>query len=289
MHWKTWAKSRVVMAPGPRNETIEELDVGSRLSRLSRCHVLITVPVHNEEKFLSCSLRELSRALSGSTLDYTLAVAEDGSEDGTKQTLERLRSEFPGLVVRTETRRLGRGKALRDLWTEMEADIYAFIDADLSSSPEFLIQAIRKVADGVPIAIGSRYVLGARVNRPPLRSLASRFYNRLVREMFSETIQDHQCGLKVFSKSALQSLLPLTKSDSWFWDTEILIVATRLGYLVAEIPVVWTERRTKRTPIGRLLSDVWLHGEGLLSLRQELDRRIESHLQSVTLSKVQGT
>ena len=56
------------------------------------------------------------------------------------------------------------------------------------------------------------------------------------------------------------------KSDSWFWDTEVVVLAKRLGFRILEIPVYWSERKGNRTPVSRLLKDVWLHGTGLLKL-----------------------
>ena len=56
------------------------------------------------------------------------------------------------------------------------------------------------------------------------------------------------------------------KSDSWFWDTEVIVLAKKMGLPIKEIPVDWVEKKGRRTPLKRLLRDVWLHGMGLLTL-----------------------
>jgi glycosyltransferase involved in cell wall biosynthesis len=64
----------------------------------------------------------------------------------------------------------------------------------------------------------------------------------------------------------------MTRETSWFWDTEVLVLAGKIGYSVGEVPVTWREMKTRRTPLGRLLSDVFLHGKGLLKLWSRLHR-----------------
>ena len=56
------------------------------------------------------------------------------------------------------------------------------------------------------------------------------------------------------------------RSDSWFWDTEVIVIAKRMGFKIKEIPIDWEEKKGSRTPLKRLLRDVWLHGTGLLTL-----------------------
>ncbi|MCI4354724.1 MAG: glycosyltransferase, partial [Thermoplasmata archaeon] len=208
-----------------------------------------------------------------SGLDYRLAIAEDGSSDGTGAEIDRLRTELPGLIVQRIPQRVGRGKALRTLWSAIDADIYAFMDADLPTDPLTLVELVRAIEEGADVVTGSRYCAGAIVHRPPVRSYTSLAYNGLVRFLFQEPIRDHQCGLKAFRREALAALLPASREDSWAWDTEMLVLAVSQGFRVVEIPVDWTESRYNRTPVMRLLSDVYLHGSSILRLLGDLTRR----------------
>lgn len=238
--------------------------------------VLITIPVRNEAEFLDASFRQIVRGLEGSGLNYRLSIAEDGSSDGTPDVIRGLQADYPGLLVRTSRERLGRGCALRQIWSEVDADIYAFADADLAAGPPALIRVISEVAHGADVATGSRYCEGALVRRPPLRQQVSLAYNRLVRMAFGGSIRDHQCGLKAFSRDAKSKLFAMTRENSWAWDTEVLVLAERAGMRVVEVPVEWTEYRGKRTPLRRLLSDIYLHGAALLRLKSDLQNRMGS-------------
>lgn len=234
-------------------------------------HALVTIPAYNEATRIEASIGSVLAELSSSGLRYTLSVAEDGSFDGTQSVLQRIQERTPALLVHHEQIRRGRGWALRNLWSSVEADVYAFCDADLSSSPATLIEAIRRVEAGAEVVTASRYLDDSATRRPPLRYLVSRAYNKLTQLLFDDGIEDHQCGLKAFSRRAIRALLPRTKADSWFWDTEILVLATRLGFHVDELPATWTEKKARRTSITRLASDVVLHGGGLVKLKGELD------------------
>jgi glycosyltransferase involved in cell wall biosynthesis len=209
--------------------------------------------------------------MAGSGLNYRLSIAEDGSTDGTPDVIRRLKTEFPNLLVSTGPARRGRGLALRQLWSEVDADIYAFVDADLAAGPPALLKVISEVENGADVATGSRYCHGALVRRPPLRQLVSRAYNRFVRMTFGENIRDHQCGLKAFTRDAKTRLLAMSQEDSWAWDTEVLVLAKRSGMRVVEVPVEWYEHRWTRTPIRRLLSDVYLHGTSILRVKSGLE------------------
>jgi len=239
--------------------------------------ILITIPVRNEEVMLDASFRALVAGLVGSGLNYRLSIAEDGSTDGTPAVIQRLMAEFPNLLVSSSRIRRGRGLALRQMWSQVDADIYAFVDADLAAGPPALIRVITEVQQGADVATGSRYCEGAQVRRPPVRQLVSRAYNRFVRMTFDENIRDHQCGLKAFSREAMTRLFSMTHEDSWAWDTEVLVLAERSGMRVSEVPVEWSETRWTRTPMRRLLSDVYLHGSSILRLKSGLEETMRLH------------
>ena len=228
--------------------------------------VLVTVPVHNEAKLLRSSIERLDAGLAASGLSYTLSIVEDGSTDGTREVITSLQGDYPGLIARTSPNRLGRGLALRRIWTEIDSDIYVFVDADLASGPSSVLDVVSEVERGADVVTGSRYCPGALVHRPPLRRLTSMAYNRIVQGMFHEGIRDHQCGLKAFNHKALTTLIPLSRENTWAWDTEALILAKYSGLKVVEVPIEWTEFRSQRTPLKRLTSDIFLHGESIARL-----------------------
>lgn len=232
--------------------------------------VFVTIPARNERVRLERTVAQVEEVLRHSKYDCRLGIAEDGSNDGSAGLVLDLARDRPDLIVQSFAARQGRGLALRKLWGSVVSDIYVFTDADLAAGPRAILDAIEVVERGADLAIGSRLLRESRVVRPPLRHWVSRVYNWTVRRAFGDGVADHQCGLKAFSHRAVTELLPLTSEDTWFWDTEVVVRACRRGLKVVEFPVTWYETKYPRTPIRRLMADVWLHGLGLLRLRESL-------------------
>ena len=120
---------------------------------------------------------------------------------------------------------------------------------------------------GYDLAIGSRLLPGSKTRRGWKRELISRGYMRLVNAFFHVRFSDAQCGFKAISRPAARALLPRVQDDGWFFDTELLVLAERLGYRIGEIPVTWNDDPDSRV---RVLSTAWADLKGLLRLRRNL-------------------
>jgi hypothetical protein len=233
--------------------------------------VLVTLPVHNEAKLIRDAVRELHRLRERTSLTVRLAICEDGSTDGTRKELAVLAAEFPDLIVVNDEIKRGRGYALTRLWSETDSDIYCYVDADIPAGLEGVMDVIREIESGTEVAVGSRYCEGARVNRPPIRMMASRTYNWLVRRVFADGIQDHQCGVKAFDKRAISILMGVAGDEHWFWDTEVLVLARRLGLGIREVPLDWRETRYRKTSFTRLLKEVFYFSRRIVSMVGKVD------------------
>ena len=143
-------------------------------------------------------------------------------------------------AVRIE--RPGRGGALRSIWSHSEADVYAYMDVDLSTDLNALLPLVAPLLSGhSDVAIGTRLVRGARVIRGPRRETISRCYNLLLHASLGTRFSDAQCGFKAIRADAARALLPLTADTGWFFDTELLVLAERAGLRIHEVPVDWID------------------------------------------------
>ncbi len=227
----------------------------------------IVVPVLNEERALPCSIKTLHAYLSAhfDGYDWRIVIVDNGSDDATPDVSRRLARELADVSpLRLEER--GRGLALRTAWLESEADVVAYMDVDLSTDLASLQPLVGAVATGgCDVAIGSRLIRGARVERRPLkREITSRGYSLLFRSMFFTDFRDAQCGFKALSRRAVNELVPLVENNRWFFDTELLILAEANGFRIRELPVRWTDDPDTRVKIlGTAIEDV----KGLLRLR----------------------
>jgi putative flippase GtrA len=89
---------------------------------------------------------------------------------------------------------------------------------------------------------------------------------------------DAQCGFKALRREAALQILPLVEDDEWFFDTELLITAERLGLRMSEVPVDWVDDPDSRVQIlPTAMSDlrgVWRisHGQARRLTRSRPDR-----------------
>src|SRR3954454_18703789 len=202
----------------------------------------IVVPVRNEERDLAPSVRRLAGYLSESfPFSARITIADKGSTDATWAIAGQLARELARVgAVRMELP--GRGRALRAIWSQSEAEVLAYMDVDLSTDLNALLPLVAPLLSGhSDLAIGTRLARGSRVIRGPKRELISRGYNLLLRTLMGARFSDAQCGFKAIRRDQARALLPLTRDTGWFFDTELLVLAERAGLRIHEVPVDWVD------------------------------------------------
>ena len=224
----------------------------------------IAIPVYNEERDLPRSIDILTSYLRENLQNpWRVVIADNASTDNTLSIAEMLCNRYTGVSC-VHIPQKGRGRALRHVWMESDADVVSYMDVDLSTDLAHFSQLLRAIEDGAAIAIGSRLAKGARVERSLKREFISRSYSTLVRTTFFTPFRDAQCGFKALSRDAARALVPLVKNNAWFFDSELLIIAARRGFRIQEIPVRWRDDPDSRV---KILSTAWEDIRGLLRLR----------------------
>jgi len=235
--------------------------------------IVVTVPAYNESKNLRKCVESLLQETPPLNEEFCIVIAEDGSTDGTDVVAKCLEGMHSGVIHLHSAQKLGRGLALKRAWSKVDGDIYAFVDCDLATDMKYFPQLINSIREGNDLATGSRYIKGAKVNRPFIRDFTSRIYNRLIRMIYKDNVFDHQIGFKAFSKRLIKDELNNCKSDDWFWDSEIIVRSIHDNYKFVEFPVEWEEKKGRRTSLKRLVSDVMIHGLGLIRLKSTLHEK----------------
>jgi putative flippase GtrA len=212
----------------------------------------VVVPVHNEEAGLESSLRRLHDYLTTSfPYSFRITVAENASTDRTVEVGRRVAAELPGveLLVLPDP---GRGRALRTAWLTSDATVLAYMDVDLSTDLAALLPLVAPLISGhSDLAIGSRLSPSSRVVRGAKRELISRSYNLLLRGTLRTSLSDAQCGFKAIRADVADRVLPLVEDDGWFFDTELLFLAERIGLRIHQVPVDWVDDPDTRVNIVR--------------------------------------
>lgn len=202
----------------------------------------ILLPAYNESSQIESCIKAVEAAVKGFCKSYEIIVSEDGSTDGTETIVGNMAKFNPNLILLHNTTRLGKGKAIKNALSSSKGEFITFMDVDLATDLACLPELVDVVRINGGMAIGSRHVPGARVQRRPIRTLFSLSYNFFVRLLFLDGIHDHQCGFKTMSREIAEAVLNCSKSDGYFFDTELIVRCKQLGYSVKEVPVSWHER-----------------------------------------------
>ena len=212
--------------------------------------VEIVVPVYNEQVVLESSIRRLHRYLTESfPFTWRVVIADNASTDDTLPIARRLAHELSGVDV-LHLPAKGRGRALRAAWSMSDAEVVSYMDVDLSTDLRALLPLVAPLLSGhSDLAIGTRLARGARVSRGPKREFISRSYNHLLHAALRAHFSDAQCGFKAVRADVVRDLLPDVRDDSWFFDTELLVLAERRGLRTHEVPVDWVDDPDSRVDI----------------------------------------
>jgi glycosyltransferase involved in cell wall biosynthesis len=216
----------------------------------SRALVDVVVPVHDEEQVLEQNVELLVDYLRHEfPFRHRIVIADNASSDATPAIARALASRHTEIeVLRLE--RKGRGHALHTAWLASRADVVSYMDVDLSTNLASFLPLVAPILSGhSELAIGTRLAHGSHVRRRLRREVLSRGYNLLVHALFRAGFSDAQCGFKALRADVARLLVPLVRDESWFFDTELLLLAERNGLRIHEVPVDWIEDLDSRVDL----------------------------------------
>ncbi len=204
----------------------------------------LILPAYNEAQrlppFLSAIRAYLAEHFDD---DYEVIVVDDGSTDGLTSILNETARDWPQFRALCHPENQGKGAAVRTGMLAARGQLLLFADADGATPIEEERRLRAAIEDGADVAIGSRLLRSSDVscNRTWFRGMVGRAFARLARWMLRVPVCDSQCGFKMFRRDSGRHLFSLVQENGYLFDLELLILAERLGYQVAEIPVNWAE------------------------------------------------
>jgi dolichyl-phosphate beta-glucosyltransferase len=204
----------------------------------------VVLPAYNEALRLPPYLAAVRTYLDGRYGDrYESIVVDDGSEDGLCGILERFARDWPQLRSIRHPRNQGKGAAVRTGVLAARGQLVLFADADGATPIDQESRLAAAIHAGADLAVGSRLLAaaGARRSRNWLRGLSGRAFAAVARWLLRLPVRDPQCGFKMFRGEVGRRLFSMVRESRYLFDLEVLVLARRLGYRTAEVPVNWTE------------------------------------------------
>jgi dolichyl-phosphate beta-glucosyltransferase len=231
----------------------------------------LVIPAFNEVNRIERCLRDIAswRAGRPGGWEWEVILVDDGSKDGTRGVARQAAEEagLPLTVLAHESNR-GKGAATRTGVLAASGDPVLISDVDLSTP----LSEWTKLAERLPshpVAIGSRAINEDLVRRrqPFYRVLLGKAGNKIIQLFAVPGIKDTQCGFKLFRGAVARELFGQARIDRFACDVEILYLARRRGYAIAEVPVLWFNSPESKVSVWRdtprTLWDVlrirWMH------------------------------
>jgi dolichol-phosphate mannosyltransferase len=204
---------------------------------------LVIIPTYNEIENIEKMVRRVF-ALPG---DFELLVVDDGSPDGTGETVKRLQKEFPGLHLEERKGKFGLGTAYIHGFKWALARDYEFIfemDADFSHDPSDLLRLLKACEEGADVAVGSRYTKGGKIRNWPMgRILMSYFASVYVRLVLWLPVTDTTAGFKCYRRKVLEAIeLDKVRFMGYAFQIEMKYRAYKKGFKIVEVPILFTDR-----------------------------------------------
>lgn len=207
--------------------------------------ISIVVPCYNEEGRIGRSLERLDAWLQENLPGrYEIVVADDGSTDGTGRIVDDLAARLGTIRHLVEFPNHGKGHAVKRGMLEAHGDMRIFTDADLATPPQE-IAGLLAALQTAPVAIGTRVHPDGTDMRSDqqtiMRRLLGKIFTFFATPLVGRGFPDTQCGFKGFHREAAENIFNKLRTEGFIFDVEVLCLARRQGYRIAQVPVQWRE------------------------------------------------
>ena len=215
---------------------------------------LVVVPTYNESANIERLLHRIDECLPGAGI----LVVDDGSPDGTGDLVKAVAAKLPDVYLLSRAGKSGLGSAYRAgfAWgLERGYDAFVEIDADFSHDPAALPSLVAPLAEGVDLAIGSRYIEGGSIpNWAWHRHLLSRGGNIYASRVLGLGVADATAGYRVYSAAILRRLdLDRIRAEGYGFQIEMTYRAKQHGAAITEVPISFVDREAGESKMSSVI------------------------------------
>jgi hypothetical protein len=225
--------------------------------------VTVILPVYNESPVLPSVVEQVAD-FAAAHPRYRFLFVDDGSSDGSGELLEKLIAARPEPDGFARVLRYGvnSGKGFAVWRGVMDAadgasgqpGMVIMIDGDLAYSLDHLF-TVERALEHADVVIGCRGRATAQRGPRLVRKVMGWAFNGVARACIGHGYTDTQAGLKGFRLEAARRLFGLVRVSGFSFDVELLYLAHRLGYRIAEVPARVSQSHWAKPSSVRLVRD----------------------------------
>lgn len=205
-------------------------------------YISLILPAYNEARRIAGTIGEAKQYFEARGFTHEIIVSADGN-DGTREIVAEMAKTDPTLRVIGSTERRGKGFGIRQAIPLANGQIVGFADAD-NKTPIEEFDKVEPLLRANDIVIGSRGLKESQIERPQrlYRQIGSRGFGIFMHLVVGlSDINDTQCGFKFFQRPVAVDLFSRQQIDGYMYDVEILYLARKAGYSIAQVPVRWRD------------------------------------------------
>ena len=166
--------------------------------------ISVIVPLYNETESLPELAAWIRRVMEANGYTYEILMVDDGSTDGSWDTVLSLSKENPAIHGISFRRNYGKSAALYEGFAAVEGDVVITMDADLQDSPDEIPELYRMITEeGYDVVSGWKQ---HRQDNKLTKNLPSKLYNWTARKVTGIKLHDMNCGLKAYKKEVVKSI-----------------------------------------------------------------------------------
>ena len=166
--------------------------------------ITVIVPLYNEAESLPELAAWIRRVMDENGFSYEILMVDDGSTDGSWDTILSLAAENPAIHGISFRRNYGKSAALYEGFAAAQGNVVITMDADLQDSPDEIPELYRMITeDGYDVVSGWKQ---HRQDNKLTKNLPSKLYNWTARKVTGIKLHDMNCGLKAYKNEVVKSI-----------------------------------------------------------------------------------
>ncbi|MHB1377035.1 MAG: glycosyltransferase [Candidatus Humimicrobiaceae bacterium] len=221
--------------------------------------ITVIIPTYNEKDNIGKMIDVLEKEIFPKIINYEMSIliVDDNSPDGTSDIVKEKQNKFKNIYLSIgEKKGLGSAfnRGIQYAINNLFADAIIKMDSDFQHDPKYILDLVKKYNEGFDYVIGSRFINGGSFPKElgAYRRILSKYGGLCTRIILFfpkiNTIHDVSSGLKLMNvKNVLNRIDFLSISSGFYYTTQLLYKAIKLGIKIVEIPIEFKLRESGKT------------------------------------------